>query len=281
MIYAPSINNIRDIGGWSVQDGKQVRYGLIYRGGEANGLHPSVAEDRQTLVDLGVGAEIDLRKDNNYDSGNGQVGKCAFGFPSADYFFKEGGYDCKLEHLTNAQSKARYKQWFPFILNHIKEGKAVYYHCVWGADRTGLVSVLLEGVLGLTQEQMNLEYELTSLSFAGLRPKSGYADGDHQKLIEKIKTYEGETLRDKFDTYWTKEVGISQDLIDEFRSIMLVDAPATAIKGICLTEKTVPSGIKAVYSVSGTKLPASVLNSKKGTYVVEYNNGTTQKVTVK
>ena len=258
MIYAPSINNIRDIGGWSVQDGKQVRYGLIYRGGEANGLHPSVAEDRQTLVDLGVGAEIDLRKDNNYDS-----------------------YDCKLEHLTNAQSKARYKQWFPFILNHIKEGKAVYYHCVWGADRTGLVSVLLEGVLGLTQEQMNLEYELTSLSFAGLRPKSGYADGDHQKLIEKIKTYEGETLRDKFDTYWTKEVGISQDLIDEFRSIMLVDAPATAIKGICLTEKTVPSGIKAVYSVSGTKLPASVLNSKKGTYVVEYNNGTTQKVTVK
>ncbi|MBR3477742.1 MAG: tyrosine-protein phosphatase [Bacteroidaceae bacterium] len=281
MIYAPSINNIRDIGGWTVQDGKQVRYGLIYRGGEANGLHPSVAEDRQTLIDLGVGAEIDLRKDNNYDSGNGQVGKCAFGFPKADYFFKEGGYDCKLEHLTNSASKARYKQWFPFILEHIREGKAVYYHCVWGADRTGLVSVLLEGLLGLTQEQMNKEYELTSLSFAGLRPKSGYADGDHQKLIEKIKTYEGETLRDKFDTYWTKEVGISQDLIDEFRSIMLVDAPAAAIKGICLTEKTVPSGIKAVYSVSGTKLPASVLNSKKGTYVVEYNNGTTQKVTVK
>ena len=140
MIYAPSINNIRDLGGWTVQDGRKVRYGLIYRGGEANGLHPSVADDRQTLIDLGVGAEIDLRKDNNYDSGNGQVGKCAFGFPKADYFFKEGGYDCKLEHLTDAASKARYKQWFPFIVNHIKEGKAVYYHCVWGADRTGLVS---------------------------------------------------------------------------------------------------------------------------------------------
>ena len=281
MIYAPSINNIRDIGGWTVQDGKQVRYGLIYRGGEANGLHPSIAEDRQVLIDLGVGAEIDLRKDNNYDSGNGQVGKCAFGFPSADYFFKEGGYDCKLEHMSNAQSKARYKQWFPFILNHIKEGKAVYYHCVWGADRTGLVSVLLEGLLGLTQEQMNLEYELTSLSFAGLRPKSGYADGDHQKLIEYVKALEGETLRDKFDTYWTKQVGITQDQIDEFRSIMLVDSPETAIKGICLTEKTTPSGIKAVYSISGAKLPTAVLNGQKGTYVVKYNNGTTQKVTVK
>jgi protein-tyrosine phosphatase len=279
MIYAPSINNIRDLGGWTVQDGRKVRYGLIYRGGEANGLHPSVADDRQTLIDLGVGAEIDLRKDNNYDSGNGQVGKCAFGFPKADYFFKEGGYDCKLEHLTDAASKARYKQWFPFIVNHIKEGKAVYYHCVWGADRTGLVSVLLEGLLGLSQEQMNLEYELTSLSFAGLRPKSGYADGDHQKLIEKIKTYDGETLRDKFDTYWTKEVGVSQELIDEFRSIMLVgesDEP-DAIEDLNVQDK---SEIKAVYSITGTALPLSALN-QAGIYVVKYNNGASRKIVVK
>lgn len=280
MIYAPSINNIRDIGGWTVQDGRTVRYGLIYRGGEANGLHPSVAEDRQTLIDLGVGAEIDLRKDNSYDSGNGQVGKCAFGFPKADYFFKEGGYDCKLEHLTNTASKNRYKQWFPFIVDHIKEGKAVYYHCVWGADRTGLVSVLLEGLLGLSQEQMNLEYELTSLSFAGLRPKSGYADGDHQKLIEKIKTYEGETLRDKFDTYWTKEVGVSQELIDEFRSIMLDGDDPTDIKDVNLQNDAIQSGIKTVYSVTGTELPISSLD-QPGIYVVKYNNGTSKKVVVK
>ncbi len=279
MIYAPSINNIRDIGGWTVQDGRTVRYGLIYRGGEANGLHPSVAEDRQTLIDLGVGAEIDLRKDNNYDSGNGQVGKCAFGFPKADYFFKEGGYDCKLEHLTNTASKSRYKQWFPFIVDHIKEGKAVYYHCVWGADRTGLVSVLLEGLLGLSQEQMNLEYELTSLSFAGLRPKSGYADGDHQKLIEKIKTYEGETLRDKFDTYWTKEVGISQELIEEFRSIML-DGGSEEPDDIQELSLQNNSEINAVYSIAGSQLPLSSLD-EPGIYVVKYNDGTSKKIVVK
>ena len=226
MIYAPSISNIRDIGGWTVQDGLRVRYGLIFRGGEVNGLHPSNPADLDVLKALGVGAEIDLRKDNNYDSGHGQVGTCAFGFPAADYFFREGGYDCKVEHLTDAASKKRYKEWFPFILSHLREGKAVYYHCVWGADRTGLVSVLLEGLLGFSQEQMNKEYELTSLSFAGLRPKGGYSDGDHQKLIEKIKTYSGATLRDKFDTYWTTEVGITKEQIDEFRSLMLYDPNA-------------------------------------------------------
>ena len=247
MIYAPSISNIRDLGGWTVQDGQTVRYGLIYRGGEANGLHPSVAADRTTLINLGIGAEIDLRKDNNYDSGNGEVGKCAFGFASSHYFFREGGYDCKLEHLTNAASKKRYKEWFAFILDHIRQGKAVYYHCVWGADRTGLVSVLLEGLLGLSQEQMNKEYELTSLSFAGLRPKSGYADGDHQKLIEKIKTYDGATLRDKFDTYWTKEVGVSIDDIQEFRSLMLFDPNASSPTDVNLDGMTDTQDVLNVY----------------------------------
>ncbi|MBO7581498.1 MAG: tyrosine-protein phosphatase [Bacteroidaceae bacterium] len=279
MIYAPSINNIRDLGGWTVEDGRTVRYGLIFRGGEMNGLHPSVAEDRETLIDLGVGAEIDLRKDNNYDSANGGVGRCEFGFPSADYFYKAGGYDCKLEHMTASDSKARYKQWFPFILNHIKEGKAVYYHCVWGADRTGLVSVLLEGLLGLSQEQMNLEYELTSLSFAGLRSKGGYGDGDHQKLIEYVKKLEGDSLRDKFDTYWTKQVGITQEQIEEFRSIMLEGVP-TDIKDIDVQEGSSQSGIKAVYSITGTELPIGSLN-QTGIYVVKYNNGTSQKIVVK
>ena len=244
MIYAPSINNIRDLGGWTVQGGKQVRYGLIYRGGEANGLHPSVAEDRQTLIDLGVSADIDLRSDNGYDSGGNDVGKCAFGFGNNDYFFSNGCRDNQVTHLTNSTSKARFKAWFEFILNHIREGKAVYFHCVWGADRTGLTAVLLQGLLGLSQEQMNLEYELTSLSFAGLRPKDGTPGyGDHQALIEKIKEYSGATLRDKFDTYWTQEVGISQNLINEFRNIMLYDPNATVLDENSTTASTAAENV--------------------------------------
>ena len=229
MIYAPSISNIRDLGGWNVQGGKRVRYGLIYRGGEANGQHSSVAEDRQTLIDLGVGAEVDLRSDNNYDSGHGEIGTCAFGFDQdKDYYFWEGCKDKEASNLTDETSKQRFKKWFNFFLDHIREGKAVYFHCVWGADRTGLTAVLLEGLLGFSQEQMNLEYELTSLSFAGNRPKNGTPGyGDHQQVIEAIKQYDGKTLRDKFDTYWTQVVGISMAQIEEFRSIMLVDPRET------------------------------------------------------
>jgi len=290
MVYAPSINNIRDIGGWKVMDGRTVRYGKIFRGGEVNGLHQSEKDDRQVLIDLGVGAEIDLRKDNNYDSAGGGVGRCEFGFGKDDYFLREGGYDCKVEHLKDADSKARFKAWFPFIVNHLKEGKSIYYHCVWGADRTGLVSVLLEGLLGFSQEQMNLEYELTSLSFAGLRPKGGYEDGDHQDLIEYIKTFDGkeiaqrqgreEMLRDKFDTYWIQEVGITEEQIEEFRNIMLAGEEETAIKDINSQTGSSQSGIKAVYSITGTELPSSSL-SQPGIYVVKYNDGASKKIVVK
>ena len=61
---------------------------------------------------------------------------------------------------------------------------------------------------------------------------------------------------------------------------MLMDPVETGIKGVELQEKTTPSGIKAVYSISGTELPTNTLN-KQGVYVVKYNNGTSQKVVVK
>ena len=271
MIYAPSISNIRDLGGWSVQGDKQIRYGLIFRGGEANGQHSSVAEDRQTLIDLGIGGEVDLRSDNNYDTGHGEVGTCAFGFSDDDYYFWEGCKDSHVEDLYNYNDKnstARFKKWFNFILDHIREGKAVYFHCVWGADRTGLTAVLLEGLLGLSQEQMNLEYELTSLSFAGNRPKSGTPGyGSHQDLINYIKShYAGATLRDKFDTYWTQEVGITQEQIEEFRSIMLVGPTESVTIGSL--------GVGTYYSASA--LDFSWVKGIKAYIVSSYNSATGQ-----
>ncbi len=75
-------------------------------------------------------------------------------------------------------------------------------------------------------------------------------------------------------------MGVSQELIDEFRSIMLVgddpDAP-DAIEDLSAKDK---SEIKAVYSVTGTELPTSALN-QTGIYVVKYNNGASKKIVVK
>ncbi len=105
------------------------------------------------------------------------------------------------------------------------------------------------------------------------------------KSIEELRkvlkscTNEAGIEPDKFDTYWTKEVGVSQELIDEFRSIMLygeLDDP-DAIEEVSAQDK---SEIKAVYSITGTELPISALN-QAGIYVVKYNNGASRKIVVK
>ena len=38
IIKISGVNNVRDIGGWTTSDGKRVRYGLIIRGGELDGI---------------------------------------------------------------------------------------------------------------------------------------------------------------------------------------------------------------------------------------------------
>ncbi len=40
-------------------------------------------------------------------------------------------------------------------------------------------------------------------------------------------------------------------------------------------------GIKAVYTLSGTKVPATTLSSKTGIYVIQYNNGSSKVVTIR
>lgn len=217
MVYAPSAYNIRDLGGWETQDGYRTTYGHLFRGSTLNGYVSATPEDIQALKDLGIGGEIDLRYQESYDKDMG-CGTSAFGFGSDDYFFAAAN-DWTAANLNESGTQQRLKQEFDFILNHFRQGKAVYYHCAWGADRTGMLSFLLEGVLGLTIDQIYKDYELTSFSAAPgatNRLKTSFQD-----RIDVILALDGATLRDKFENYFVNKLGVSIDDINYFRSVML------------------------------------------------------------
>ena len=220
MVYAPSANNIRDLGGWETQDGYRTTYGHLFRGSTLNGYVSATAEDLQTLRDLGVGGEIDLRYQETYDKDMG-CGTSAFGFGTDDYFFAAAN-DYTAANLNESGTQQRLKQEFDFILDHFRQGKAVYYHCAWGADRTGMLTFLLEGVLGLTIDQIYKDYELTSFSVAGNRLKTSFQD-----RIDVILALDGATLRDKFENYFLNKLGVSATDITYFRSVMLEVYPLT------------------------------------------------------
>ncbi len=71
-ISTSSIINVRDIGGWKIDDEKKVKYELIYRGGKTNARGGNECDERDVILfreKLGIRTEIDLRTPNEDDSG--------------------------------------------------------------------------------------------------------------------------------------------------------------------------------------------------------------------
>lgn len=215
MIYAPSISNVRDLGGWPTQDGKRVRYGRIFRGGELNGQHVATEEDIQTMKRLGVTAEIDLRWAARPEEDF--RGVSAFGFTEADgTFYYVDGNDWLGSEFDVEATQQHLKREFEMIVNTLRNGGSIYFHCVWGADRTGYLAFLLEAILGLTTDSYFKDYELTTFSIAGLRSKDNFADRPNY-----FNAYAGATLAERTANYLRTRLGISQEDIDFFRNTML------------------------------------------------------------
>ena len=152
--------NTRDIGGWSCGTGSDgnpctVKYGMIIRGGE-----PNVA-DRELMVDkLGIKSELQLLPTREQ---------------SADRLKKSVWHIDWYGNETENTSvygidgtEANRKLWQTFlgaVLRSTAAGKPIYVHCGIGADRTGTVMIMLEALLGMSENEIAQDYELTNFAF--------------------------------------------------------------------------------------------------------------------
>jgi hypothetical protein len=98
-------------------------------------------------------------------------------------------------------------------------------HCQGGCDRTGTLSFLLLGLLGVSESDLAKEYELSSFSsigFGRLRTTTAVVDTyDYVGMVEALKAYSGNTITDKFFNFATTGCGISTETITAFRNLML------------------------------------------------------------
>lgn len=256
MIKTTTGSNIRDLGGWLTADNKRINYGLVYRGGEMNGGHAMSQADINELKRLGIGAEVDLRSEA--DLNGYTVSGSVFGKDAPYYFANQYNYN---EDALQGDTLF-YKNAFNLILDNISQGRAVLFHCIWGADRTGACAMLLEGLLGVTLDQMYKDYELTSFSIAGARHKDGL-DSKHSY----IRSVKGSSLQMKFYNYWKDQVGIPAERLDEFINLM----DGTSVVGIDdITDDNVATRLvsPAIYNLQGQRidLPERLLPS--GIYII-------------
>lgn len=220
MLNVPNIRNVRDMGGWPTVDGRHIKYGKLFRGTELNGnIYILDSLGKSILLDdLHIGAELDIRAD--YDSGEktsvlGFIDeKAAGGNGVASYYYTNDSGQTT-DQLVMYIYKYRFRMEFNFIVNNLRLGRNIYIHCVSGANRTGYLAMLLEGLLGVDYDGMVKDYELTT--FFGRTETKAKIDPS----IEYILSLEGETMQQKFRDYWLNVVKVKKADVDYFVSTML------------------------------------------------------------
>ena len=174
-ITIDGMHNVRDIGGWVAHDGIRVPYEKLYRGGSLSGL---TEQGKETFIEsLGIKTEIDLRRpefDGVRDLNDARVSYNNHGIWMYTQIIP--GY---VFYSDDEPSIARgYETYVGPALKEIFEILAdannypIYYHCSAGADRTGTLSYLINGLLGVSYEDLTRDFELTSFSAYGNRYRS-------------------------------------------------------------------------------------------------------------
>ena len=209
--------NVRDLGGWAC-DGGTVKYGLLIRGGRIS------AADRAVLVgQLGVQHEIDLRGREGRDPSDGEVAtESPLGndvwFTIAD---KAASYA-----LTPV---ATWQLYLRCVIDAVTHREPVYFHCTAGADRTGTLACVLEGLLGMSQSDIDKDYELTCF-YSGTETDAAARRRNEQewkKLINEINAVSGDTFRDKCVHFAVGTCGMSMADINAYRAAMTNGTPET------------------------------------------------------
>lgn len=297
-IFVDGVSNVRDLGGYTTENGT-VNYGLLYRGGKLNGTvsGESVTDDgKETMLNkLGIKTEIDLRSASD-DGGQTQnaIGdgvnyvKAPLGQYAnvIDYeAWLNLGKD-KVSGNYDANNKNTIKRLFELLAD--ESNYPIYFHCNAGADRTGTLALLINGLLGVDEQSLIKDFELTTFSRYGKRLRSSISEdgksftdsgimqnnsGNYVAmglLIDALKanyTNNG-TINEAVNNFLIEYIGLSNDTINKIKGILLSETSQNVeqkkidtVQDIVLTDE-----VKSIdISVCGVEL-SSVTSVKIGQF---------------
>lgn len=211
--------NCRDLGGWSC-DGGTVRYGMLIRGGEPN------PADKELMVNkIGIKTEVQLLPIS--EQATDYKMKSAWGIDWAGNDTNETFYGLDKPYL--------WKKVLDAIMDSVLHSKPVYFHCGVGADRTGVVAMCLEALLGVSRANVDIDFELTNFAFGWQSLSGGIYRSRVYSTYKSLMTAVNAVplangLTDSFRNRWVSFVifcGISVDKINAFRVACIDGTPDT------------------------------------------------------
>lgn len=164
--------NFRDIGGYRTTDGRQVRWGKIYRSGVMAGL---TLADMTYLSQLGVSVICDLRSPQERNAEPTPFLKV----DGVEVIAIDYNMDMSLGGLTSMRTRDQAIQGFAQayvgfldiltphytrLFAELAAGRApLAFNCSAGKDRTGMGTALVLSVLGVPRETILADYALTQV----------------------------------------------------------------------------------------------------------------------
>lgn len=201
--------NVRDLGGISCNGGT-TRFGAVYRG---DGLSRLTAPDQQQFADLGIRTLIDLRYEQEREREPSLFGEHAppqifhHGFlpeGSISMFraVNEDGADAQTAFLMMCSNYARMPLEHHDVLGDVLRqivagnGAPVFFHCMSGKDRTGMVAALILSIVGASRDDIIADYELSNVNH---QPVNVFGPDAREDAVRILMTAQAEYLNSALD----------------------------------------------------------------------------------
>ena len=214
-IELENVENVRDLGGIPVGEGRLVRAGLFYRGSALSA--PSQGDIDELFGKRGVTCVVDLRCGWELEAKPSLVPEGVDYLHIPYYDLEKVGIEyteraegttavgsdiaCEPTHfyrsLSNRLTTAQMRKALDEIFSRAQDGRAVYFHCSGGKDRAGIMALLVLSVLGAERDDILDDYLLTNVSrdkrydemFARFLRLS---DGDEKRAHELVVSHRAE-----------------------------------------------------------------------------------------
>ena len=222
LIHLSRVHNMRDLGGRVGLGGRRVRQGRVYR---SAGLNANARKSKSkggmvpgavTLTDasrayakdvLGIRTDLDLRSDREcFGMAGSPLGPEVKWIKISSSAYSGMAKDPGKSAFTNA---------FRVFLD--EKNYPIDFHCIAGADRTGSLAFILNGLLGVEEEELWRDWEVTAFQKEKL-------DFGHRtrfsKLVKVFEPFPGANINEKIIAY-VKSAGFTDADIEKFRALML------------------------------------------------------------